>query len=171
MPLREPVRQARITPPVCGGLTRGQSPNASSKIISAAQVLRVERLRQIGHGDDRKFQPLALVNAHQPHGVFRRDRRTSGSTSGLALRLDEFQKPEQVPAAETGRTSAPDSETVQCSRAAARRAAAPAASRRKAFPPASPPGIAKANVAAPVSASAKTVPEILRFSWLLHSDH
>jgi hypothetical protein len=35
------------------------------------------------------------MNAHQPHGVFVRDRRDLRFGPGFALRLDEFQKAEQ----------------------------------------------------------------------------
>ncbi len=35
------------------------------------------------------------MNAHQPHGIFVRDRRNFRFNFRLALRLDEFQKTEQ----------------------------------------------------------------------------
>ena len=81
---------------MCGGLTRGHSPNCFVKNDFAAQVLFVERLRQVGHDHDWKFQAFALVNAHQPDGVFLRHRGDLRLGVGGLLRLDEFQKAKQA---------------------------------------------------------------------------
>ena len=74
MLLREPVRQARISPARVRRLDARTQAERFVKNNFPAQVLRVERLGEIGDGHDGKFQPLALVNAHQPDGIFVRDR-------------------------------------------------------------------------------------------------
>ena len=96
MLLREPVRQARITP---SGLRRLHARAKAEFLVKnnfAAQILLVEIFRQVGDGDDGKFQAFALVNAHQAHGIFLRDRRDFRLGFDFALRLDEFQKAEQA---------------------------------------------------------------------------
>ena len=113
---------------------------------------------------DRKLQALALVNAHQPDGVFLRDRRDLRLGFGLALRLDEFQEAKQSLPLKLIKLSARDAETVRRSPAVVRRADANAAIRRNAFPPAPFQALRQATPAAPVSASAKTVREMLKFS-------
>src|ERR1039458_1831119 len=93
--LRKPVRQARIPPARVRRLDAWAQAEGLVKNDFIAQVLCVERLGEIGDGDDGEFQSFALVNAQQPHGVFVRDRRDLRLNLGLALRLDKFQKPEQ----------------------------------------------------------------------------
>ena len=95
MLLREPLRQARIPPARARRLDARTQAERFVKNNFPAQVLCVERLGKVGDGHDGKFQPLALVNAHQANGVFVRNRCDIRFHPGLALRLDEFQKPEQ----------------------------------------------------------------------------
>ena len=57
-----------------------------------AQILFVKRFGQIRHDHDRKFQAFALVNAHQPDGIFLRGRGTSGSASAACCASMNFKK-------------------------------------------------------------------------------
>ena len=61
-----------------------------------AEVLFVEGLAQIGNDHDGKLQPLALVNAHEPHGVLRRGGRDLRFGLGFLLGFDEAQKAEKA---------------------------------------------------------------------------
>src|ERR1700722_20110165 len=62
----------------------------------SAQILLVEIFPKIRERDDRKFQALALMNAHQTNRVFFRDRRDFRLGLDFTLRLYEFQKTEQT---------------------------------------------------------------------------
>ena len=65
-------------------------------MISPRKSCSLKLFRQIRQRHDGKFQALALVNAHQPDGVFFRQRRDFRLGLGFALRLDEFQKAKQA---------------------------------------------------------------------------
>ena len=66
-----------------------------------AGILQVEALAQIRQRHDGKFQPLALVNAHQAHGVPQRLPGRLGVQFVLLLRLDKLEETVKPLAAKT----------------------------------------------------------------------
>ena len=60
-----------------------------------AKVRKVKCFAQIGHYNHRKFEPFALMDAHEPNGVLVAHCGDLGLNFRRPLRLDETKKPEQ----------------------------------------------------------------------------
>jgi hypothetical protein len=122
-PLREPVRQARITPSARRRFYFRTKTELFLKNDFTVQILLVEFLGMVQQPDYRKFQLFALMNAHLPTGILRRDGGNFRFGFRLLLRCDEFQKNETTFAAGTGQPIVQDSETARGSPSAAPRTA------------------------------------------------
>ena len=93
-PFRQPVRQARIPLARVRGLHQRTKTVVFVQNDAAFQVVEVEAFAKVRERHHRKLQSLALMDAHQLHGVLRLGERRLGLCFRVALRFDELQEAE-----------------------------------------------------------------------------